>query len=750
MTASGPGDGADALRNGPELWGGIECTLNRVGERYFDQFRAQGHDRRPEDLDRIAALGIRTLRYPAHWERVAPLRPDQEDWSFCDARLGRIRSLGMSPIVGLLHHGSGPRWTGLLDPDFPAHAARFAARVARRYPWVEAYTPVNEPLTTARFAGLYGHWHPHGREDRIFVRALLNQCLAVAKCMRAIREANPAARLVQTEDLGKVHAPGGLGYQADFENERRWLSFDLLCGRVDRGHPLWAYLRDAGAGEAELLALADSPCAPDVLGCNHYVTSERWLDPRLERYPGLEPGGNGRQAYVDVEAVRVPEAAPAGPEGLLREAWARYGTTMAITEAHLGCTREDQLRWLREIWEAGCAARRAGADLAAVTIWSLFGSCDWDSLVTRERGHYEPGAFDVRGPSPRPTALAGFAARLAAGLAPDDPVSADPGWWRRPDRFLNGCRDGALPAAPAAIRDWRPSSDRASRPLLIAGAGGTLGRALARVCADRGIRCEALGRSRFDIADARSVREALDALHPWGVINAAGYVRVDEAENDPERCRRENTLGAVLTAEACADRGIRFATFSTDLVFDGLAGRPYVESDPVSPLGVYGRTKAEAERLVAERFPDALIVRTSAFFGPWDTSNFLAQFLYLFRRGSQVRAAGDAVVSPTYVPELAHAALDLILDGEKGIWHLANSGSASWAEIARAVAAQLGLGPEKVSATPTTDMGWAAPRPSISALASERASLMAPWQEALERCLRRLSVREPAIPDLVS
>jgi dTDP-4-dehydrorhamnose reductase len=739
---AGPGTGRSPAPDRPEVWGGIECTLNRVGDRYFDQFRAQGHDRRPEDLDRVAGLGIRTLRYAAHWERVCPRQPDQEEWSFCDERLGRIRSLGLVPIVGLLHHGSGPRWTGLLDPDFPAHAARFAARVARRYPWVEAYTPVNEPLTTARFTGLYGHWHPHGRDDRAFVRALVNQCRAIALSMRAIRESNPGARLVQTEDLGKVHAREGLGYQADFENERRWLSYDLLCGRVTRAHPLWGYLRASGTVEAELLALADAPCPPDVLGFNHYVTSERWIDPRLALYPGITPGGNGRQAYVDVEAVRVPEAVPAGPEGLIREAWERYGMPMAVTEAHLGCTREDQLRWLRGIWDAARAVRRDGIDLAAVTIWALFGSCDWDSLVTRQNGHYEPGAFDVRGARPRPTALAGLAARLAVGLEPDDPVSAGPGWWNRPGRFLPGLGEGA----PAA----RTGANRTARPLLIAGAGGTLGRALARVCAERGIECAALGRTSLDIADARSAQAALEGLKPWGVVNAAGYVRVDEAENDAERCRRENALGAAVLADACAQRGIRFATFSTDLVFDGKAGRAYVESDPVSPLGVYGRTKAEAEKLVSERLPAALIVRTSAFFGPWDDANFLAGFLERFRRGNRVIAAGDAVVSPTYVPELANAVLDLMLDGEMGIWHLANAGSASWADLARAVAAHAGLGPEYVSEIPTADLGLAAPRPPNSALASERATLMSPWEEALERCLRRLAAQGTAIPHLVS
>jgi len=272
---------------------------------------------------------------------------------------------------------------------------------------------------------------------------------------------------------------------------------------------------------------------------------------------------------------------------------------------------------------------------------------------------------------------------------------------------------------------------------------------MARLCARRGIPCAALARAGMDIADPGSVRAALDQLKPWGVINAAGFVRVDQAEDDAERCRRENTYGAALLAEACAERGARFATFSSDLVFDGKAGRPYRESDPVGPLGVYGRSKAEAERLVASIHPEALVIRTSAFFGPWDRYNFLWDFLNRLRLGGAVIATEDSVVSPTSIPEMADAALDLFLDGENGIWHLANAGAASWAGLARTVAAYLHLGPEKVLARPTEEIGWKAPRPRISALASERGRLLGPWEEALEKCLRRLAACEQPVPDLV-
>ena len=140
-----------------EVWGGLECTVARVDDTYVDQTLLNGHHHRPQDLDAFAALGIRAMRYPVLWERIAPDGLGRADWSWTDERLARMRDLGIRPIAGLLHHGSGPRHTDLGQPDFAAKLAGFAAAVAERYPWLEFYTPVNEPLTTARFSGLYGH-----------------------------------------------------------------------------------------------------------------------------------------------------------------------------------------------------------------------------------------------------------------------------------------------------------------------------------------------------------------------------------------------------------------------------------------------------------------------------------------------------------------------------------------------------------------------------------------------------------------
>src|SRR5215212_3858174 len=123
-----------SMESVPELWAGIECTVNRVGDDYFDQLERNGHDRRLDDLDLLAAIGARAVRYPVLWERTAPEGAERADWSWADERLERLRGLGVCPIVGLVHHGSGPRHTSLLDPAFAEGLAGYAGALARRYP----------------------------------------------------------------------------------------------------------------------------------------------------------------------------------------------------------------------------------------------------------------------------------------------------------------------------------------------------------------------------------------------------------------------------------------------------------------------------------------------------------------------------------------------------------------------------------------------------------------------------------------
>lgn len=704
------------------LWGGVECSVVRIGDRYRDQSAETGHASRPEDLDRIAALGIRTLRYPLIWETIAPENPAECDWRHSDARLTRLRDLGVTVIAGLVHHGSGPRYTDLLDPELPSRLADFAARAAARYPWIADWTPINEPLTTARFSCLYGHWYPHERSEAAFLQATVNQCLAVARAMAAIREVTPQARLVQTEDMGRVFSTPPLAYQAEYENQRRWLSLDLLTGRVGRDHGWWRRLRDHGIGEAVLDELASGGGTPDIIGINHYLTSDRFLDHRTPLYPGLAAGGNGRDAYVDVEAARMPGIEGIGPEARLREVWLRYGKTMAVTEAHNSCTREDQLRWLMEVWNAARSLRAEGVDLRAVTLWSIFGAVDWASLLTRFEGKFEPGLFDFRCDPRRPTMIAKAAQSLAKSGDYCHPVLADAGWWRRGDRFLH-----------AEDRAAGEPCTGTAQPLLITGATGTLGHAFARICALRGLRTVVTSRQQLDIADPDSIARAVAAHNPWAVINTAGFVRVAEAERERSVCSRENADGAARLAEACAARRLPFVTFSSDLVFDGASARAYLETDGPCPTTVYGESKCDAERRTSAVCAEALIVRTSAFFGPWDQHNFLWHALRQAARGETVTAPDRQIVSPTYVPDLVNATLDLLLDGERGVWHLANRGAVSWAEWARMALVRAGYDPALVKSNDEAP-------DTHHVLSSARGQLLPPLEEALERYFRDVEI----------
>lgn len=521
----------------PELWGGVECTVNRVGDRYRDQVRLSGHHDRPEDLDLFADLGLAAIRYPVLWERTAA-----DGWEWPDRRLARLRELRIRPIVGLVHHGSGPPHTHLLDEGFAPGLAHHAAQVAARYPWVQEWTPVNEPLTTARFAALYGHWYPHCRDDRSFWLALLNQVDAVRLSMRAIRRVIPSACLIQTDDLGRTRATPRLAQQARHDNMRRWAGWDLLFGRVGPSDPLGKLLDRHGLGD-RVRAMADDPCPPDVIGLNHYLTSDRFLDHRLDRYPAHLHGGNDGTPYADTEAVRVLDPPPAGIGGALREAWRRYRTPVALTEVHNGCTREEQMRWAAEAWDAAVAARAQGVDVRAVTAWSLLGSHDWDTLLTGE-GRYEPGLYDVSGGTPRPTALAQLWRGLPAGQ-PRHPVAHQPGWWRRPVRLL-------YPSHPTRERT-RVEPEPAPQPLLICGAG-VRARAVAGACTARGIACV------FDAAD----EPLLADIRPWAVVDTAGAPDLERhcaargipcvalpdasASGAPDRAAIERTLDAILDA----------------------------------------------------------------------------------------------------------------------------------------------------------------------------------------------------------
>ena len=714
-----------------EMWGGVECTINRVGNTYFDQLERNGHASRPDDIYRFADLGIQAIRYPIQWERIAPNGLAHANWSWADERLELLRSLGVTPIVGLTHHGSGPRSTSLVEASFAEGLAQFATAVAERYPWIEHYTPVNEPLTTARFSGLYGLWYPHGQDNMTFVRALLTQCQAVILSMQAIRRINPHAKLIQTEDLAKAFSTPHLEARANLENERRWLTFDLLCGRLDREKPMWEFMIASGAKETELEWFLEHPCAPDILGIDYYPTSERFLDENIERYPAAYHTVNGDQKYADVEAVRVNtgDKLPVGYYQRMRETWERYHIPLAITEVHLCSTREEQMRWLMDAWNAAQRLRQEGAEVRAITAWSLLGAYDWNCLVTRVNNFYEPGVFDVRGTQPRPTALARVVRALASNQQPDEPFLAQPGWWTRPDRFLYQSSLSDMKSHPE--KAFTPSSE--GRPLLIIGETGELATAFARLCAERSLPYRLVTSAEVNLYDTLSFRTALMAIQPWAVVFASDYGYMKETGYQTNSVMYTTPdWGAI--ADICMQQATIMMTFSSDQVFDGRQLTPYVESDPIAPCCQRGYVQAQMETQVLQHYPSALVIRTGALLSPWYSPNVVTERL---RDMIAERAASNddaTLISLTYVPDLVHACLDLLVDRERGYWHLANVGARTWIELVDEVANRANLKVAHAThAARTQGKRRSLPHPLSYALKSERGQLLPSLDDALQR-----------------
>ncbi|MEA2838986.1 MAG: dTDP-4-dehydrorhamnose reductase [Methylobacteriaceae bacterium] len=608
--------------------------------------------------------------------------------------------MGIEPIAGLLHHGSGPMYTNLLDPAFPKLFARHAQRVAVRYPWLTSFTPINEPLTTARFSCLYGHWYPHRRSMRDFLQALLLQCKAIVLAMRAIRQITPNARLVQTEDLGRVFSTPALSYQAEFENERRWLSFDLLCGRVGRNHPWHDTFMANGADERDLALFLEGDCRPDIVGINHYVTSDRYLDEGVHKYPEHSWGGNARERYADVEAVRVDiRAGDVGMKARLSEAWKRYHLPVAATEVHLGCTREHQLRWLVEAWKAAHQLRASGQDIRAITVWALFGSIDWSSLLVSRQGQYEPGAFDVRGSKPRRTALAGAARALAKDGKFAHPVLDAPGWWQRDDRYYvqRGIKCGEL--------------RNRSMPITIFASGDLfLAELLADICTKRGLAC-----SVFQLEDDQPEHQ-ICVNGAWAAINIDARLVRRFGERGYRKACDAALANTKHVAELCARARIPLVHFSSDLVFDGSLGGAYVEQDPVSSEAASYEFVA-AERAVLGTCEDALVVRAGPLFG-----------LTLESPGTiKADSRSGITVSPTFAPDVCHAVLDLLIDGERGTWHVANRAALGPSDFGKMMP---GLQQAAENSSPASRSNY---RSRNFALSSSRGQIMPSLADAIAR-----------------
>jgi len=305
---------------------------------------------------------------------------------------------------------------------------------------------------------------------------------------------------------------------------------------------------------------------------------------------------------------------------------------------------------------------------------------------------------------------------------------------------------------------------------VVTGSRGQLGQCLVDAIREDGREelAAAFSREELDISDANAVEGLFDRVQGGAdvLVNAAAFTAVDRCESESEMAVAVNGIGPGLLADACAAAGVALVHVSTDYVFEGNASAPCDEATPVAPQGAYGRSKAEGERRVLVRLPDALVVRTSWVFGPG--RNFVVAILEQAarrRRGEltgPLRVVDDQRGSPTYAADLARGVVELARRASvgagsaeraasaprqplRGLVHLTNAGDTTWCEFARAILCESGHGDLQVDPITTSELGLPAPRPAYSVLdcglAARAGVSLRSWREALVAYLGTPTVR---------
>ena len=300
------------------------------------------------------------------------------------------------------------------------------------------------------------------------------------------------------------------------------------------------------------------------------------------------------------------------------------------------------------------------------------------------------------------------------------------------------------------------STIRSTRPLLVFGGSGQVGRRLREALVPLGT-VLAPTRAEVDLTNAHAIRATIRHVRPIVVVNAAAMTNVDQAEREPDLARVVNELATNTMAEESCEAGALLVHYSTDYVFDGELRKPYDERARPNPINAYGRSKLAGERRVTEANGPHLIIRTSWVYSSAG-AGFVASLLRDLPRKTSMRIVADQVGSPTWSRSLAAATVDLIRASVRGddivlapedwgIYHLAGSGEASRVEIAEAVldalAGRLPGGPPTIVPVSAAEFGALAPRPHYSALANARTARrfginLEPWKTELHRMVTEL------------
>lgn len=413
-TSPSPQPPALALDHGFVVATGIECSAPRIpGGHRQDELRKTGHwDRVEDDLALVASFGITSLRYgvPFH---VVSADPDRLDWAWTDRAMAALQANGIEPIADLLHFGVPDDLEGFVDPRLPARFAAYAAAFAERYPWVRAYTPVNEPLVSATFSARLGWWNECREDDRSFAQAIdvVSTCAVLG--MEAIRARRPDAVFLQSDACEGYAATSVAGLaEATFRNELRFVTFELTYGR--RPAPVivdWLAANGVGPDRLDWFA-AHGSSEGCIVGHDYYA-------------------GNEWQVEADGSLAQAQERR--GYAVLAREYHERLGLPFMLSETNW--EGPEAPGWLAEVWNGAMQLRLEGLPIRGFCWYGFVDHVDWDSVLRQDAGRANPcGLVDLdRRPHPvgeryRDLAVAALANefRPIAILDPEAHHSASP------------------------------------------------------------------------------------------------------------------------------------------------------------------------------------------------------------------------------------------------------------------------------------------------------------------------------------
>jgi beta-glucosidase len=359
---------------------GIENSVPTIGKskkRIDELEKCHHYIHWQKDFDLVKDLGLKFLRYgPPIYKTY--LGHEKYDWEFADLTLQYLKKLEIIPIADLCHFGVPDFIGDFQNPDFPHLFASYASAFAKRYPWIQLYTPVNEMYITALFSAYYGWWNEQMTTDHSFVTALKHIVKANVLSMRAILSVRPDAIFIQSESSEYYHAENPKAIKpAELMNARRFLSFDLNYGKRIESE-MYEYLMDNGMTREEYHFFLNKPLKRHcIMGNDYYITNEH----------RVSADGSTRCAG-EVFGYHV----------ITSQYYDRYKLPVMHTETNIaqGPRGDEAVNWLWKEWANVIRVRNDGVPIVGFTWYSLTDQVDWDTALREENNNVNPlGLFDL-------------------------------------------------------------------------------------------------------------------------------------------------------------------------------------------------------------------------------------------------------------------------------------------------------------------------------------------------------------------